>query len=122
GPGARQPLGLRGAARHRGVPRAAPQVPRLRPPRDRRVPGLVPALRRHVELGRRLHGREGGRQHQRRPDLRPAAVRHHVRPGLALRPARQQDVRPDRRGARGPLQQRDGPPRFPPRPPGGPAM
>ena len=38
-----------------GVRRAATSLPRLRLPGDRGLPALVPALRRHVELGHRLH-------------------------------------------------------------------
>ena len=45
--------GLRPAARDGRVHRAAPPLPRLRLPRHRGLPGLVPALRRHVELGDR---------------------------------------------------------------------
>ena len=82
---ARRTRSTTGSTRRR-VPGAAHAVPRLRVPRDRRLPGLVPALRRDVELGPRLHEHRGRRQHQRRADLRPAAVRDHLPHRLALRP------------------------------------
>ncbi|CAA9336937.1 MAG: Integral membrane protein, partial [uncultured Nocardioidaceae bacterium] len=110
---------LRGAARHRRVPRPAPPLPRLRLPGDRRLPDLVPALRGAVELGRRVHEHPADRQHQRRTGLRAPPVRHDLRPGLPLRPVRQQDVRPGGRGARGALQPLHRSPRQPPRPRGG---
>ena len=43
---------------------------------------LVPALRRALQLGARLHGPPAVRQHQRRAGLRDPAVRHDLRPGL----------------------------------------
>ena len=51
------------------------------------VHGLVHHLHRLQQLGPRLHGHPGCRQHQRRAGLRPAAVRLHVLDRLPLRPA-----------------------------------
>ena len=50
-----------------------------------------------LDLRARLHVDRGLRQHQRRPDLRPAAVRLDVRDHPPLRRAREQEHRPDRR-------------------------
>ena len=66
--------------------------------------GLVPALRRDEQLGRRLHEQAGRRAHQRRPGLRAAAVRLDVPPRLALLPLHEPQRRPAGAGCRAPLQ------------------
>ena len=80
--------------------RAAAAVPRLRVPGHRRLPELVPALRRDVQLGPRLHEHQGRRQHQHRARLRPPAVRHHLPPGLDVQPLLDRQARPPRAQAR----------------------
>ena len=70
---------LQRPARPPGVRRAPQALPGLRAARHGDLPGLVPPLRRDVQLGVRLHGLQARRQHQRRARLRAAPVREHLR-------------------------------------------
>ena len=77
--------GLRPAPRDAGVPELRRRYRGFVFPATVAFLAWYLALRRDVELGGRLHGHQGRRQHQRRAGLRPAAVRHDVRARLGLR-------------------------------------
>src|SRR4051794_28443145 len=93
--------GLGGHRVQSRVPGAAAPPAQLRVPDDRTVPGLVPALRAARQLRARVHGDQARRQRQRRPGLRPAAVRIDLPDHLPLRALRGPQAGP----ARGPASQ-----------------